>query len=112
MSEYMPGRGYDPGPLYTPGSEDMSEVEDLDIDEDDDDDDDDDYTPQLNTIIQLSDAEGTKITIKPPTQYEEVIKEFQAAWAEKRLMRVWMERKGYTYRVNPQQVAYIQQLEY
>jgi len=66
----------------------------------------------LNIIVQLSDAKGTSITIKPPVQYEEVLKEFQTAWQEKRLMRVWMDREGYTYRVNPQQVAYIQQLEY
>ncbi len=67
---------------------------------------------ELNTIIQLSDAKGTSITVKPPTLYEDVLKEFQAAWTEKRLMQVWMEREGYTYRVNPQQVAYIQQLRY
>lgn len=75
------------------------------------DEDDDEYTFQLNTIIQLSDAEGTSITINPPTRYEEVVKEFQAAWAEKRLMQVSMEREGFTYRVNPQQVVYIRQLE-
>jgi hypothetical protein len=67
---------------------------------------------ELNTIIQLSDAKGTSITVKAPTLYEDVIKEFQAALAEKRLMQVWMEREGYTYRVNPQQVVYIQQLRY
>ena len=67
---------------------------------------------ELNTIIQLAGASGTKITVKAPTLYEEVIKEFETAWAERRLMHVWMEREGYTYRVNPQQVAYIQQLRY
>jgi hypothetical protein len=67
---------------------------------------------ELNTIIQLSDAKGTSITVKAPTRYEEVLKEFEAAWSEKRLMHVWMEREGYTYRVNPQQVVYIQQLRY
>jgi hypothetical protein len=66
----------------------------------------------LNTIIQLGDASGTSITIKPPTTYQEVVKEFEQAWTERRLMNVQMEREGYTYRVNPQQVVYIQQLAY
>jgi hypothetical protein len=66
----------------------------------------------LNTIIQLSDAKGTSITLKPPTTYESVLEEFHAAWAGQRVMNVGMERPGYTYRINPQQVAYIQQLEF
>jgi hypothetical protein len=41
-----------------------------------------------------------------------VVKEFEQAWTERRLMNVQMEREGYTYRVNPQQVVYIQQLAY
>jgi hypothetical protein len=65
----------------------------------------------MNTIVQLSDAKGTSITLKG-TPYESVLEEFHQAWAEQRLMNVGMERVGYTYRVNPQQVVYIQQLEY
>jgi hypothetical protein len=38
--------------------------------------------------------------------------EFHTAWAEQRLMKVGMERPGYMHRVNPQQVAYIEQLKY
>jgi hypothetical protein len=66
----------------------------------------------LNTIIQLADSAGSSITIKPPTTYQDVVKEFEQAWAEQRLMNVHMEQQGYTYRVNPQQVVYIQQLRY
>jgi hypothetical protein len=65
----------------------------------------------LNTIIQLSDSQGTSITLKG-TPFDEVIAEFHAAWAERRMMNVGMERPGYMHRVNPQQIAYIQQLEY
>ena len=65
----------------------------------------------MNTIVQLADAKGTSISLKG-TPYEQVVKEFSAAWAEKRLMNVGMEREGYIHRINPAQVAYIQQLEY
>jgi hypothetical protein len=65
----------------------------------------------MNTILQLSDANGTSITLKG-TPYEEVVAEFHRAWAEQRLMNVGMERPGYMHRVNPQQVVFIQQLEY
>lgn len=65
----------------------------------------------LNTIIQLSDAKGTSITLKG-TPYEEVVEEFHRAWAEQRLMNVGMEKPDYRHRLNPQQVAFIQTLMY
>ncbi len=66
----------------------------------------------LNTIIQMGDAKGTSVTIKPPTTYEQVLEEFHNALAEGRMMEVGMERPGYIHRFNPHQVVYIQQLDY
>jgi hypothetical protein len=66
---------------------------------------------QLHVIVHLSDSQGTSFTITG-IPYEEVLKEFQQASAEHRLMQVSMERPGFVHRINPQQVAYINQLEY
>lgn len=65
----------------------------------------------MNVILKLSDAAGTSITMKG-SDLKEVMQEFHAAWAEQRLMDVGMNTPGYTHLVNPQQIVFIQTLEY
>ena len=65
----------------------------------------------LNVILKLTDAAGTSITLKGH-DLDVVLQEFHDAWSEQRMMDVGMNRPGYTHRINPQQVAFIQTLEY
>ncbi|HYY10872.1 MAG TPA: hypothetical protein VE781_08020 [Kineosporiaceae bacterium] len=66
---------------------------------------------QLRVILHLADSAGTRITIND-RPLDDVVHEFTLALREQRPMDVGMNRPGYAHLVNPQQVAYIQTLEY
>jgi uncharacterized protein (DUF952 family) len=65
----------------------------------------------MNVIIKLGDQAGTSITPKDAA-IGDVLKEWESALAEGRMMTVGMERAGYVHRVNPHQVVLVQELEY